>query len=160
MVLKSCLILLLNRFLHKRMVHEPMSEVEKERVIRMWKLHAVIVVAVAVLYICLACMYVVCFSLLCPLDVWEEWYISSILAIVFMVLVKPLAIAVIVFALVVSPRREFVIAHFPALVDFDYLYVLQDAQRGGPVSDDCFRSPVGMTTGLTAESVVEASRTV
>ena len=24
-------------------------------------------------------------------------------------------------------------AHFPALVDFDYLYVLQDAQRGGPV---------------------------
>ena len=40
-----------------------------------------------------------------------------------------LGIAAFIFALVLSPRRDFVIAHFPALVDFDYLYVLQDARR-------------------------------
>ena len=45
-------------------------------------------------------------------------------------------------------------------MDFDYLYVLQDVQRGGPVTQDCNRSPFEVTKGRTAESDATASRTV
>ena len=142
--LKSCIILLLNRFLRKRIVHELIGQAEKDRILRMWKLHEVVVTVISFLYNCVACLYIVVFSLLCPLDLWEEWYISSVIGIGLMMLVKPLGIATFVFTMVMSSRRDFVIAHFPALVDFDYLYVLQDAQRGGPVSGDGFRSPCGI----------------
>ena len=91
-----------------------------------WRRKEVFANTLGFMYCLFAALYVFAFSATAPAEAFMDYTMTNVLALVALLVAKPLAIALFVGGVLKSRRAPQLLMHFPQLCDFSLTFLVQE----------------------------------